>query len=314
MYRPLLAFAALGGVLFLVTLFGDPFNLLLVEKFLLFAAFVIVPLITALIGFDNHTPVQRKLARILSMLCMPAAITLLASLLASRSWGLADTAVPGHLAWGWLLFTLLLAVYGGFTIIENGRRAAEVAYGAGLIYCLVGGIWFLLYQYQIPVFQAAPSAHALSALHFHFSSAIVPLFIGALGRVMSKKSWYPWVVAIDIIGPILIAFGMIFSKPVEYIGVGLFACNILIYTTYLLRFIGQQAVSRRTRVILSTSCLAFYAILVISMAYPLLKSRFSLTIFDFIPIYGFLHALGFVLFGLIGWIFFVKDQRSAARI
>lgn len=308
--RPII-FAALGSaLLLLVWLLPDHFPFLLVEKFLLLAAFVVVPLIIALIGLDKHTPMQRKLSRLLSILCIPAALTVLLSLLASRSWGLADTPMPGLLAWGWVLFTLLLAVYGSLTIIENGRRAAEVAYGAGLIYCLIGGIWFLLYQYELQIFQASPSTHALSALHFHFSSAIVPLFIGALGRVMPKKSWYPSVVAIDIIGPVLIAFGMIFSKPVEYIGVALFACNILIYTTYLLRFINRQAVKRRTQVALTLSCLSFYAILLISLAYPVLKSRFALTIFDFIPIYGFLHALGFVLFGLAGWISFSKERHA----
>lgn len=125
------------------------------------------------------------------------------------------------------------------------KEAAEIAIGAGLVYFFIGGIWFTLYQYQLNLFQANPSTHALSSLHFHFSSAIVPIFIGALGRIMTKKSWYPWIVAIDIIGPILIAIGMIFSKPIEYVGVTLFACNIVVYTAYLLTYLRKNALDNK---------------------------------------------------------------------
>lgn len=240
----------------------------------------------------------------------PAALLALTSVMSNKMWGFDSTAIPGILSLGWLLFTLLLGIYGLTAIVASKGKAAEIAIGAGLVYFFIGGIWFTLYQYQFDLFEANVATHALSSVHFHFSSAIVPIFIGALGRLMPKKSWYPWVVAIDIIGPILIAIGMIFSKPIEYIGVALFACNIVVYTTYLLAYLRRNSLRNKAAFFLGLSCLAFYAVIVLSLFYPLLKHIFSLTILDFIPIYGALHAFGFVLCGLIGWVYMVDSIKK----
>lgn len=311
--KPLLIPTIPGGIIAILIFSLDYFQFELVEKFILFAAFVVVPLVILLLGYDEQNKQQRKIYAAIKLLQLPAAILALASVMASKTWGLGSTAIPGTLSLGWLLLTLLLCIYGLTLIVNHKGRAAEIAIGAGLIYFFIGGIWFVLYQYQVDFFQAKPATHALSSVHFHFSSAIVPMFIGVLGRIMTKKSWYPWVVAIDIIGPILIAVGIIFSKPIEYIGVTLFACNIAIYTTYLLTYLRKNdSLRNKSSLFLVLSCMAFYIIVVLSMFYPLLKNTFSLTIHDFIPIYGSLHSFGFVLFGLIGWVYMIDSKRSAS--
>lgn len=310
--KSLLAPAFLGGIITILIFYLDYFQFELVEMFLLFAAFVIVPLVILLMNHDEKNKHQRMVYAAIKWLQFPAALLTLASVMSSKMWGLESTTIPGILSLGWLLFTLLLGIYGLTTIVIAKGKAAEIAIGAGLVYFFIGGIWFTLYQYQVNLFQANPATHALSSLHFHFSSAIVPIFIGALGRIMTKKSWYPWVVAIDIIGPILIAIGMIFSKPIEYIGVTLFSCNIVIYTAYLLAYLRKNALDNKATFFLGLSCLAFYTVVVLSILYPLLKKIFFLTILDFIPVYGSLHAFGFVLCGLIGWVYtvdFIKRKK-----
>ncbi|WJM08363.1 YndJ family transporter [Paenibacillus sp. PK1-4R] len=311
--KSLVAPAFPGGIITILIFYLDYFQFELVEKFLLFAAFVIVPLVILLLDHDAKNTYQRMMYAAMKWLQFPAALLTLASVMSSKMWGLESTAIPGILSLGWLLFTLLLGIYGLTTIVIAKGKAAEIAIGAGLVYFFIGGIWFTLYQYQLNLFQANPSTHALSSLHFHFSSAIVPIFIGELGRIMTKKSWYPWVVAVDIIGPILIAIGMIFSKPIEYIGVALFACNIVVYTAYLLTYLRKNALDIKATIFLGLSCLAFYTVVVISIFYPLLKNMYSLTIRDFIPIYGALHAFGFVLCGLIGWVFMVDFVKEKAN-
>ena len=302
-----------GGIITILIFSLDHFQFELVDKFLLFAALVIVPLVILLLNHDAKNTYQRVIYAAMKWLQFPAALLTLASIMSSKIWGLESTTIPGILSLGWLLFTLLLGIYGLTTIVISKGKAAEVAIGAGLVYFFIGGIWFTLYQYQLDLFQANPATHALSSVHFHFSSAIVPIFIGALGRIMTKKSWYPWVVAIDIIGPVLIATGMIFSKPIEYIGVALFACNIVVYTAYLLAYLRKNALDIKAAFFLGLSCLAFYTVVVISIFYPLLKNMYSLTILDFIPIYGSLHAFGFVLCGLIGWVFMVDSIKEKAN-
>lgn len=304
----------LGAILIILIFSLDYFQLELVEIFLLFAAFVIVPLVITLLKYEEKSALQQTLYTAMKWLQFPTALLALMSMMGSKVWGFEDTSIPGILSLGWLLLTLLLGLYGIATIAIHKGKTADIAIGAGLVYFFIGGIWFTLYQYQWTLFQANPSTHALSSVHFHFSSAIVPIFIGMLGRIMTKKSWYPWVVAIDIIGPILIAIGMIFSKPIEYIGVTLFACNIAIYTTYLLTYLKRNPLYKQAAIFLILSCLAFYTIVVVSMFYPLLKRRFDLTILDFIPIYGALHAFGFVLCGLIGWVFMVGSMKKHAPV
>jgi hypothetical protein len=302
-----------GGIITMLIFYLDYFQFALVEKFLLFAAFVIAPLVISLLSHDERNKQQRMLFTAIKRFQFPAALLALASVASNKTWGLGDTCIPGVLSLGWLLFTFLLCIYGVTIIVIHKGKIAEIAIGAGLVYFFIGGTWFTLYQYQVNLFQANPAMHALSSVHFHFSSAIVPLFIGMLGRIMAKKSWYPWVVAVDIIGPILIAIGMIFSKPIEYIGVTLFACNIVIYTSYLLTYLKKNALHKKAAFFLVLSCLAFYTVVVLSIFYPLLKKTLSLTILDFIPVYGTLHAFGFVLCGLIGWVY-IADSIKKNRL
>jgi len=303
-----------GGIITMIVFNLDYLQFNLVEKFLLFAAFVIVPLVILLLGRDERDQHQRIMYVVIKLLQFPAALLALASVMSSKTWGLGNTALPGLLSLGWLLFTLMLCIYGLTMIMNHKGRTGEIAIGAGLVYFFIGGFWFALYQFQLDFFQASPATHALSSVHFHFSSAIVPIFIGVLGRVMTKKRWYPWVVAADLIGPILIAVGIMFSKPLEYIGVTLFACNITIYTTYLLAYLRKGPLHRKATFFLFLSCIAFYTIVVLSISYPLLKNAFSLTILDFIPIYGLLHAFGFVLCGLIGWVYMMDSLEKKPHV
>ncbi|WP_245805780.1 YndJ family transporter [Bacillus alkalicellulosilyticus] len=183
----------------------------------------------------------------------------------------------------WFLFTFLLALYGVLLILEKKEKIEEIAIGAGLIYLFIGGIWFTLYQYEL-TFLVDPTVSSLNTVHFLFSSAIVPIFIGMLGRIMVKKSWYSLLVIIDIIGPILIAIGIVVSKPLEIIGVSIFACNIVIYSAYLLMKIRKSKRKSYGNLMLTISSLAFYSISGVSMSYRILKRYFSVTIMDMIPI------------------------------
>nr|WP_244213828.1 YndJ family transporter [Paenibacillus barcinonensis] len=299
-----------GAILTIFIFYLDYFQFKLVEKFILFAVFVIVPLVILLLRYDEKNKQQRMVYALMQWLQYPAALLTLFSVMSNKMWGYEGTSIPGMLSLGWLVFTLLLGIYGISIIVIGQGKAAEIAIGAGLVYFFIGGIWFTLYQYQLDLFEASVATHALSSVHFHFSSAIVPIFIGALGRIMTKKSWYPWIVAMDIIGPLLIAFGMIFSKPIEYVGVALFACNIVVYTTYLLSYLRKNVLHPKATFFLGLSCMAFYTVIVLSILYPLLKNIFALTILDFIPIYGALHAFGFVLCGLIGWVYMLDSIQK----
>ncbi|WP_078552238.1 YndJ family transporter [Bacillus alkalicellulosilyticus] len=292
----------IGGIICFVIFTFDYFQFSLIEKFLVFAFFVILPLIIILIDSNEQTKLQRKIYFFIKVLHFPTAILSLVSLMSNKTWETGNSTISGSLSLAWLLFTFLLALYGVLLILKKKEKIEEIAIGAGLIYFFIGGIWFTLYQYELTFLLVEPTVSSLSAVHFHFSSAIVPIFIGMLGRIMVKKSWYSWLVIIDILGPILIAIGIVVSKPLEIIGVSIFAGNIVIYSAYLLMKIRKSKKKSYGNLMLTISSLAFYSIIVVSISYPILKRYFSITIMDMIPIYGSLHAFGFVLFGLVGWI------------
>ncbi|MFC0471295.1 YndJ family transporter [Halalkalibacter kiskunsagensis] len=304
--------AIIGGIISFVIFTFDYFQFSLIEKFLMFASFVILPLIIMLINDKDQTTFQKKIYSFITVLHFPAALLSLASLMSNKTWETGNSAISGSLSLTWLLFTFLLALYGLLLILENKEKIEEIAIGAGLIYFFIGGIWYTLYQFQLTFLLVDPTVSALSSVHFHFSSAIVPIFIGMLGRILVKKSWYSWLVVIDIIGPILIAIGIVFSKPLEIMGVSIFACNIIIYSTYLLLKIRKSTKKRYGNLLLTLSSLAFYSIIVLSICYPIAKRYFSLTILDMVPIYGSLHAFGFVLFGLLGWILMSYNPHKRA--
>lgn len=180
-----------GVIMTILIFYLDYFQFQLVEKFILYAAFVIVPLVILLLRYDAQNKQQRIMFVLMKWLQYPAALLTLFSVMSNKMWGFEGTAIPGMLSLGWLLFTVLLGIYGLTTIVIAKGKAAEIAIGAGLVYFFIGGIWFTLYQYQVDLFNANVTTHALSSVHFHFSSAIVPIFIGALGRIMAKKTGIP---------------------------------------------------------------------------------------------------------------------------
>lgn len=299
----------IGGIICISIFTFDYFQFSLIEKFIMFASFVILPLVILLIKNKEQTKLRQTIYYFITILHFPAALLSFASIMSNKILGLGNT-VSGVLSLGWLLFTFLLAVYGVLQILENKERIEEIAIGAGLIYFFIGGIWYTVYQFQLKFILVVPTVSALSSVHFHFSSAIVPIFIGMLGRIAVKQNWYKWLVVIDITGPILIAIGIVFSKPLEIIGVIIFACNIVIYSTYLLKQLRKSYEKNSGNLFLTLSSLSFYGIIVISISYPIVKRIFSLTILDFIPIYGSLYAFGFVLFGLLGWVLIRSHSRE----
>ncbi len=127
-----------GGIITILIFVLDYFSFELVEKFLLFAAFVIVPLVILLLNYDEKNKQQRMIYAAMKWLQFPAALLTLASVMSSKIWGLESTAIPGILSLGWLLFTLLLGIYGLTIIVIAKEKAAEIAIGAGLVYFFIG--------------------------------------------------------------------------------------------------------------------------------------------------------------------------------
>ncbi|WP_429844389.1 hypothetical protein [Brevibacillus sp. FIR094] len=122
--KPLIVQTIPGGIISILIFYLDYFPFNLVEKFLMFAAFVIVPLVILLLRYDEKNKQQRVIYTAIKLLHFPAALLALASVMGNKTWGMGSSAIPGTLSLGWLLFTFLLGIY-GLTIIVNRKGRTE---------------------------------------------------------------------------------------------------------------------------------------------------------------------------------------------
>ncbi|MEH7802509.1 YndJ family transporter, partial [Bacillus pumilus] len=104
----------------------------------------------------------------------------------------ATTAFIYHSAWfasGWLLYTILLALFGFCRLLKRGIFPLhELMIDGAWMYLALGGLWFWLYTADIQVMTFSPIIVLLTAIHFHYSAFFIPLFYGFLGRQRTKET------------------------------------------------------------------------------------------------------------------------------
>ncbi|ANF36764.1 YndJ family protein [Bacillus velezensis] len=205
-------------------------------------------------------------------------------------------------AFVWLIYTLGLALYAVRRLTKtNIHRTEEISVMAGFIYLAGGGFWFFAYVLEIPVMNFGPLIVLLTAVHFHYSAFLIPIFNGLLGRIIrEKRELYQWSTVIILISPILIALGITFSKTLDVIAVALYLAGL--YVNAYLVFTGPF-VTKTGRVLIRSSS----AVLMITIAFSLIYSygvyreEATLTISQMIWIHGAVNAFGVILPALAGW-------------
>ena len=89
----------------------------------------------------------------------------------------------------YLLFTFVVALYGFSRFIRRGfAHIEEFAIDAGMMYLFIGGIWFFAYIAEIDT-GFSPLITWLTGIHFHYSSFLLPVFIGFLGRLYKSATY-----------------------------------------------------------------------------------------------------------------------------
>ncbi|MFJ5621900.1 YndJ family protein [Peribacillus loiseleuriae] len=199
----------------------------------------------------------------------------------------------------YLLFTFVVALYGldrflmiGFTHIE------EFSINMAMIYLAMGGIWYFAYTANIDT-GFTPMLTWLTAIHFHYSAFLLPIFVGFLGRVYKPQS-YRLITSIILLAPMIVAVGITFSTVIELLSV--IAYMIGIYGVIHLSC--QAAFSRALQKWLV--CLSFAALgitILFSLLYASgnLFGSHSISIDFMLHFHGIVNAIGFALTGIIGW-------------
>ena len=205
----------------------------------------------------------------------------------------------GLFAGVYLLFTISIACYGLSRFFKRGfTNFEEFAIDSGLIYLALGGMWFFAYKTEINT-GFSPLITWLTAIHFHYSAFLLPIFIGFLGRLY-KSAFYKIISSILIISPMIVAIGITFSRWIELLSVILYIIGLygLIFITWKMPF---NSILQKWLVRISFAALG--VTIVFSLLYALGNGFGILAVsIDFmLRFHGLLNCILFAMAGLIGW-------------
>lgn len=275
----------------------------MVEALLLFAFYIVVPLglfLTETVDREGRLPKTYTYA--LYLLPFMAILT-------SLSYLFPQGKIAGILSLGWLCFTLLVSIYGLLRFLARGAYPMEeLAIDVGLIYMVVGGVWFSLHRFGLPVLHFDAIIIQLTAIHFHYSAFIAPIFIGLLGRVLRKEgklSVAYYIIAIGImLGQMGVAFGITYARLYEFIFVLLFVLCLYGYCYLSIFTIRKYLASRIAKLLLLISACSLLLTMFLAFYYALGRVLYLplISIPDMVLLHGFGNAFGFVFLGLVAWL------------
>jgi hypothetical protein len=210
-----------------------------------------------------------------------------------------DSKWNGLLAAVYLAFTIIIALYGLSRFINRGfTHLEEFAIDAGLVYISLGGAWFFAYVTGIDT-GFSPLITWLTAIHFHYSAFLLPIFIGLLGRLY-KPRIYRIVCLILLVSPLIVAIGITISRWIELLSVGLYIIGL---AGFILIACKTTFANKMQKWLVRISFGALGVTIIFSLLYAL-GNGFGLTSvnIDFmLRFHGVLNCVVFALFGIVGW-------------
>ncbi|WP_349408526.1 YndJ family protein [Pseudalkalibacillus sp. SCS-8] len=208
----------------------------------------------------------------------------------------------------YLMFTLFVALYGVKRFFMRGfTNWAEISIDIGMMFLFVGGLWFFAYVAQINT-GFSPLLTWLTAIHFHYSAFLLPVFVGFFGRLHESK-WYKVCVPILLAGPLLVALGITFWPLLEVISVVLyiFALYTLIYLVFQTHFPSKiQAFCVR----LSFFTLAITILFSLMYASNSAFGKWGISIDLMLLFHGLANCIFFGMFGVLGWVWLPPKTKQ----
>ncbi|HVM44429.1 MAG TPA: YndJ family transporter, partial [Candidatus Thermoplasmatota archaeon] len=223
--RRLLAASAAGGALAWAA-YAAARGAFGFDALFLVAPLALAPLALALVPTPDRRGRLPALMRAAAWLQPPAALACAASFLVSAGALAAALVVP------WLLLTLLLALHGAGRFLARGPGPVEeLAVDAALAYAPVGGAWLLASRLGMQPLGFGEPIVLLTAVHFHVAAFALLALAGAIGRAaMPARSepLYRAAVAALVLGPLLLALGITFSRALEVAAALVMAAGLLL--------------------------------------------------------------------------------------
>jgi hypothetical protein len=282
-----------GLLLYVMFLGVSGRQLQVLEAVLMLAVLVLVPGFLMLVDARLRNGKTMALYKIMTILYPPAAVCAALSFMGD---------IP-LLCLPWVAFTVITALYGLRRLLERGLHPlAETAVDFGLMYLAGGGFWFLAASLHWRIMDFSDVLIMLTAVHFHYSSFIIPILAGLLGRKITVgRKLYLTSTVIIMLAPAGIALGIAFSTALEFILVAAYLAAVYSYGLLVFK---ASFTRREAKYLISFSALVLMVTILFSLIYAAGRAMGfgSLSINRMIWIHGLMNAVGVALPSLAGWL------------
>lgn len=273
-----------------------------VEKLMLFGCVTIVPLALYTVEDNFSRGFYHKFYFILIGFTPIAGIFAFLSFFSDIGW------VQKMSSTVWALYMLGIGLYGLLRFLMRGLKPFnELLISAGLMYFVMGGMWFFLYHWKIQLMDFTSQITLLTSIHFHYSAPILCIFIGLMGRLIDKNIFTKGLYFLSgvsiLLSPMGIAVGITYSRFIEWIFVITFAIAILGYV--LISFF--QIIPKLTHWGGKAGIFVSSLSVIMTIAFAGLYAYGRWTEVELVPIdkmvdyHGMVNAFVFVFLGLVGW-------------
>ncbi|MGM9948723.1 MAG: YndJ family protein, partial [Lysinibacillus sp.] len=206
----------------------------------------------------------------------------------------------------YLISTLTVAWQGVHRFLKRGFvNTAETMIDIGLIYIVMGGVWFLAFHLQLDTGFSSMITW-LTAIHFHYSAFLLCITVGLIGRLHMTR-FYRFCCIVIAAGPMLVAIGITFSRIIEMIAVSLYVVAIFGICYLVMKWKMPHMVGLLIRVSFLTLC--FTIIWSLLYAFSNLTGMILVDIPDMLAFHGVLNCL---LFGgaiVLAWSLYTPPTK-----
>ncbi len=296
------SYVPIGMMLWLLSWFIPLFDQ--TERIILFAAFVVVPLLLFRI-FESAIKKPVLFIKIFIFLIPIGAFAL------AWSFSLSPGGVAGLLSIPWGLTTFTIAAL-GIVLLARSETFGDVSKAIGFLYISVGGIWLVAHQFDLPLLGFEGQIMLLTVNHFHYAGFVAPVLFGFLYDSGHNKVLSKFVVVLGGIAPILIAVGMTYSSIVEWLSIIVFASSLLLYSVLVFIYVIPNS-KRWTKVfhIVSSGAIWITMALALTFGYGLWVGQPTIPISTMILFHGWGNAVLFSFIGILAWHATLMDHASS---
>ena len=206
----------------------------------------------------------------------------------------------------YLISTLIVAWQGVHRFLKRGFvNTAEMMIDIGLVYIVMGGVWFLAFHLQLDT-GFSPIITWLTAIHFHYSAFLLCISVGLIGRLHMTR-FYRLCCMVIAAGPMLVAVGITFSRVIEMASVSLYVVAIFGISYLVMKWKMPRTVGLLIRVAFSTLC--FTIIWSLLYAFSNLTGMRLVDIPDMLAFHGVLNCLLFGGVIVLAWSLYIPSTK-----